>query len=60
MGMNLWPAFACFQENKTGSLEKNKEATFVILDFPLRSNPTFQQNFSSMTFIKGKKVYSAE
>jgi predicted amidohydrolase YtcJ len=58
--MTLWPAFACFQEKTTGSLEKGKDATFVIFDYPLNSNGTYSQNFAFMTFIKGKKVYSAE
>ena len=59
-GMTLWPTFACFQENKSGSLEKGKDATFFIADLPVRSYSTFQQNFAFMTFIKAKKVYSAE
>jgi predicted amidohydrolase YtcJ len=58
--MTLWPAFACFEEKTTGSLEKGKEATFVIFDYPLNSSKNYKQNFANMTFIKGKKVYSAE
>lgn len=59
-GMTIWAAFAAFQENELGSLEKGKDATFVIFENPVRSTPQFQPNFASYTFIKGKKVYSTE
>ncbi|MBI2259755.1 MAG: amidohydrolase [Flavobacteriia bacterium] len=58
--MTIWPAFASFQENKKGSLEKGKEATFFIAYYPIETNKKFKENYSYMTFIKGKKVYSAE
>ena len=59
-GMTIWAAFASFQENETGSLEKGKDATFVIFENPVRSTPEYQPNFSLYTFIQGKKVYSTE
>lgn len=59
-GMTIWPAFACFTEKVTGSLEKGKHATFVILEYPLNASGDFRENFAHMTYIKGKKVYSAE
>ncbi|MGV3632447.1 MAG: amidohydrolase [Bacteroidota bacterium] len=59
-GMTIWPAFACFRDKQTGSLEKGKEATFIILDYPLTASENFKENFAYMTYIKGKKVYSAE
>lgn len=59
-GMTLWPAIAAFQEERLGSLEAGKEATFVIFESPVRSTPAFQENYAYMTFIKGKKVYSGE
>lgn len=58
--MTIWPAFASFQENKTGSLEKGKDATFVVLEYPLNKSDLFHENFANQTFIKGKKVYSVE
>lgn len=59
-GMTIWPAFACFREKQTGSLEKGKDATFIILDYPVTASENFKENFAYMTYIKGKKVYSAE
>jgi len=59
-GMTLWPAFASFREQKTGSLEKGKEATFVILDRPLNQGPMFIENFANRTVIRGEVVYSVE
>ena len=59
-GMTIWPAFASFQENYLGSLETGKHATFVLLESPLQSLPEFRANFAYATYIKGKKVYSAE
>ncbi len=59
-GMTIWAAFAAFQENELGSLEKGKDATLVMLDAPLTTSGEFKNNFAYMTFIKGKKVYSAE
>lgn len=57
-GMTIWAAFSSFQENELGSLEKGKYANFVVFDKPLESNPTFEQNYAWMTFIRGKKVFS--
>jgi predicted transposase/invertase (TIGR01784 family) len=58
-GMTIWAAFASFQENKLGSLEKGKDATFVIFERKVQSQVKFQQNYSWMTFIKGLIVYDA-
>jgi predicted amidohydrolase YtcJ len=59
-GMTIWAAFATFQENQLGSLEKGKDATFVIFESTVVSQPLFVPNFAHSTFIKGKKVYSVE
>ena len=59
-GMTSWAAFASFQENELGSLEKGKDATFAIFEHPIQSTIEFKPNFASSTFIKGKKVYSTQ
>lgn len=59
-GMTIWAAYAAFDENRLGSIEAGKEATFVILESSLKSKPDFRENFAYMTFVKGKKVYSGE
>ena len=59
-GMTIWAAFAAFQENELGTIEKGKHATITIFEKPVSAPLSFQQNFSYMTFIKGKKVYSVE
>ena len=59
-GMTSWAAYSAFEENIRGTIEKGKEATFVVFEFPVLSGPELIQNYASMTFIKGKKVYSVE
>lgn len=59
-GMTSWAAFASFQENELGTLEKGKDATIAIFENPVNSHAEFQPNFASYVFIKGKKVYSVE
>lgn len=59
-GMTIWAAFAAFQENQLGSIEKGKDATLVMFVNPVLANATFEPNFAHTTFIKGKKVYSVE
>jgi predicted amidohydrolase YtcJ len=59
-GMTIWAAFASFQENRTGSLEKGKEATFVIFEHPIQAGETYEPNFANHVFIRGKKVYSTD
>ena len=59
-GMTIWAAYGSFQENELGSLEKGKNATFVIFDQPVRVSQKFEPNYAFMTFIDGKVVYSME
>lgn len=59
-GMTIWAAFASFREQNTGSLEKGKEASFVILDRPLNHGQSFIENFANTTVIRGETVYSVE
>ncbi len=59
-GLTIWPAIAVFEERNTGTLEVNKDATFVIFSRALTQYEEFSENFAMHTFIKGKEVYSAE
>ncbi len=59
-GMTIWPAYASFQEMRTGSLEKGKEATFVILAFPFRVREVFESNYAFKLFIRGRERYTSE
>lgn len=59
-GMTIWAAFASFQEATKGSLEKGKDATFVILESPFTSKGAYSPNFSNRTFIRGEVVLSME
>ena len=59
-GMTIWAAYAAFQEKELGSLEKGKDATFVIFDLPVRAGGGYRANFARSTFIKGVKVYSVD
>jgi hypothetical protein len=59
-GMTSWAAFASFQENQLGTLEKGKYATFTMLEHPISVSSDYEPNFSLLTMIKGKIVYSAE
>jgi predicted amidohydrolase YtcJ len=59
-GITIWACFAAFDENKRGSIEEGKEATFVVLKKPLIEQMEFNDNYAYYTFIKGKKVYSGE
>jgi predicted amidohydrolase YtcJ len=59
-GMTIWAAYAAFQEDHLGTIEKGKDATLSIFDKPVTTSENYQPNFAYMTFIKGKKVYSVE
>lgn len=58
--MTIWAAMAGFQEERVGSLEKGKEATFVVLNTPIQLGGDLATNYAYMTWINGKKVYSFE
>jgi hypothetical protein len=38
-------------------LEKDKDATFVILQNALKPNPVFSPNFAHKVFVNGKLMY---
>jgi len=57
-GMTIWAAFAAFEENKRGTITKGKEATFFIVQRPIKNETIFIPNFAHKTYILGKMVYS--
>ncbi len=59
-GMTIWAAYAAFQENELGTLEKGKDATLVIFERPVKESSEYQYNFATTTIIKGKIVYTTE
>lgn len=59
-GMTIWAAFASFQEKYQGSLEKGKQATFCVLEYPVKPSGEYRENYAACVYIKGKKVYSTE
>lgn len=58
-GMTIWPAYASFQERRLGSLEKGKEATFMILTNPFKIKDKFESNYAELVYIKGKERFNA-
>ncbi|WP_140938714.1 amidohydrolase [Sphingobacterium lumbrici] len=58
-GMTIWAAFSCFQEQKRGSIEKGKDADFVILEDDIMSAPDNQlRDIKTLrTVIAGETVF---
>lgn len=59
-GMTIWAAFASFDENRLGTIESGKEATFVIFEKPIEANEEYIENFAWKTFIHGRTVYASD
>jgi predicted amidohydrolase YtcJ len=59
-GMTVWAAMAGFNEDKLGTLEKGKQATFVLFPKALEAGEHFASNFARMVYVKGVKRYSQE
>lgn len=59
-GMTIFAAFASFEENRLGTLEKGKDATFAIFEYPVVSDAGQVQNYAWRTFIKGRCVFKLE
>lgn len=57
-GMTLWPAIAGFQENRIGTLEEGKDATFFIASQAINESADFSALYSARTVVNGKTVYS--
>jgi predicted amidohydrolase YtcJ len=57
--MTIWPAFAAFQEQVTGSLTPGKYADFVILDRDIMTVPDAEilGTHVSATYIQGRAVF---
>jgi predicted amidohydrolase YtcJ len=58
--MTVWAAMAGFNEDKLGTLEKGKQATFVLFPKALEAGEHFASNFARMVYVKGVKRYSQE
>lgn len=59
MGMTLWAAYACFMEDKIGSLEQGKSADFVCFrEDVLYHNRPFDLQVDE-TWSEGERVYKA-
>ncbi|MGN0004047.1 MAG: amidohydrolase [Sphingobacterium composti] len=58
-GMTIWAAFGSFQEKKRGSIEKGKDADFVILedDIMIAANDKLRNIKTLRTVIAGESVY---
>jgi hypothetical protein len=61
-GMTIWAAFAAFEENEKGSLEKGKFADFVILDDDIMKMKTdrIPETKVMMTVINGEIVFQQQ
>jgi hypothetical protein len=59
-GMTIFAAFASFDEGRLGTLEKGKDATFAIFEYPVVSDAGQAQNYAWRTFIKGRCVFKLE
>lgn len=59
-GMTAWAAYANFEENEKGSLEKGKLADFIILDTDLMNCAAHEVLKTKVlaTYINGEKVFS--
>jgi len=58
-GMTIWAAFSCFQEQKRGSIEKGKDADFVILEDDIMTLPDnrLRDVKTKRTVIAGETVF---
>ncbi len=59
-GMTLWAAMSGFNEDKLGTLEKGKHATFVLFPKALEVSERFESIFARLVYVKGIKRYSQE
>lgn len=59
-GMTIWAAYSCFQEKKRGSIEKGKDADFVILEKDIMAIPEqeLREVKTLRTVIAGETVFT--
>ncbi|MFC6100938.1 amidohydrolase [Olivibacter domesticus] len=58
-GMTIWAAYACFQEDARGSIERNKLADFVVLENDIMQSPLNEiRNVKvNATYVGGEAVF---
>lgn len=58
-GMTIWAAYSCFQEKKRGSIERGKDADFVIMDEDIMTaaNERLRHIKTNRTVIAGETVF---
>lgn len=61
-GMTLWAAYSCFQEKKRGSIERGKDADFVILEKDIMEAPEeeLRDIRTLRTVLAGQTVFYRE
>lgn len=61
-GMTIWAAYGCFQEKKRGSIEKGKDADFVLLedDIMTAANEKLRNIKTLRTIISGETVFKRQ
>ncbi len=61
-GMTIWAAFSCFEEKKRGSIEKGKDADFVLLEKDIMEIPVedIRKVKTLRTVIGGETVFNTK
>ena len=61
-GMTIWAAYSCFQEYKRGSIEKGKDADFIILEDDIMTAPAEKLRTvkTLRTVVGGETVFVRE
>jgi len=59
-GYCYWSTFAMFKEANLGTLEKGKEASFVIFEKPLKQNIQLNSNYAKYVYQKGVNIYNID
>jgi predicted amidohydrolase YtcJ len=57
--MTIWAAKSCFEENYKGSIEKGKNADFVVTDLDIMNveESEIPETRVLKTFLQGKQVF---